>query len=391
METDTHLYINLFKDMKTFQDILADIKKSQEGADVAQIDKAIQDYKPKVLTNDTENTTAVGFGKEFIPVDTLTQSVVTVMRNEASFMNALPGFHGYGMGISEKLPIRGKLPRAKSNSEWTTWANLIGAGGKRISTATVTINQKSLIVQVDISDRYVNYAIDDLLDYTIGEIGKSQIADIEYLVLNGDTEAGATGNINSADALPSSTLENGADDILLNLDGLRKYCISNSYTTDVGTLTWSDFIFTRKQLGKFSSKLSDLLLLMDAEAYHKALTLDEFKKANENGRSSTIYTGAISNIAGVDMFVPETYPSTYDDGKIYTTDHTNTKGWFMYLEKAAVQYGFGKPLETEMYRVLGKGYSIIGVYEFGFAIVNKKAWETDGRVRAWINVSPLTA
>jgi hypothetical protein len=72
--------------------------------------------------------------------------------------------------------------------------------------------------------------------------------------------------------------------------------------------------------------LNDLMLLMDSICYHKALTLDEFKKANENGRSSTIFEGAISNIAGVDLFLPESFQATTSDGTISKTASNNTKG-----------------------------------------------------------------
>jgi len=64
---------------------------------------------------------------------------------------------------------------------------------------------------------------------------------------------------------------------------------------------------------------------MDSVAYHKALTLNEFKRANENGRKSTVDTGAISNIAGVDMYLPASFPATLADGTVSKIPANNTK------------------------------------------------------------------
>ena len=45
----------------------------------------------------------------------------------------------------------------------------------------------------------------------------------------------------------------------------------------------------------------------------------------------------------------------------------------MYLYKPAIQFGFGKDMQISTVEVPGKGYVIIGTYEFGFNIFNKQA------------------
>lgn len=371
--------------------LLADLKK-ELGQNAAEVEKSLEEAKElqnKRLANSTENTSNAGWGKELVPTNTLLSTVMTIAGNEASFIRALPGFHGYNMGISEKLPIRGALPRARANTEWLSGAGLIAEGKQRVATGEVTITQKPLIVQVDISKRFANYSIDDLMSYVTQEIARSVEADTEFVILNADATATATGNINSVDQAAATTF--GADDIrLAYADSLRYHMLSNSLYEDVGTLEWGHFIAVRQKLGRYATKLSDLLLLMDSVAYHKALTLDEFKKANENGRASTITTGAISNIAGVDMYLPDSYPATTSTGAMSKTAANNVKGGFMYLYKPAVQYGFGQDLEIDVVKIPGKGFSIIGTYEFGFAIVDKKAGETDNWIYGGINVSELT-
>lgn len=379
--------------MSDLLNLLANIKKEawEDAASVENSLKEAQELRAKRLTNDTENTQTVWRGKELVPQNNLMAEVMTMPGREPSFIQALPGFHGYNMGISETLPIKGILPRAKGNTEWLTWAGAIWEGKKRIPTDSVTITQKPLIVQVDISKRFINYSIDDLMTYVTGEMARSIDADTEFAILNADNTDESTGNINCNDAKPSTTFADGADDLsLLFSDSIRKHMLDNSLTMNIGTLEWSHFIAVRQKLGKYAIRLNDLMLLMDSICYHKALTLDEFKKANENGRASTIYEGAISNIAWVDLFLPESFPATESDGTVSSTASNNTKGWFIYLYKPAVQFWFGQDMEIEVWNIPGKGKSIIGTYEFGFAIVNQKAWETDNWIYWGINVEGLS-
>mgnify|MGYP003802657005 FL=1 len=370
-------------------DILADVQKSL-WADAEKVEKSLEDAKAKRLKNATDNTDTVGWGKELIPTNNLLSSILTIPWHEPSFIKALPWFHGFNMGISMKLPIKWELPRARANSEWKTGAWLISEGN-RVATGDVTITQQPFVVQIDLSDRFVNYSIDDLMSYVTSEIAKSVDADTEYVILNADSRDENTGNINCSDAKPSTTFTDGANDIRLQFsDSIRKHMLTNSLTLSVWTLEWYHFIAVRQKLGRYATKLSDLMLLMDSVAYHKALTLNEFKRANENGRKSTVDTGAISNIAGVDMYLPASFPATLADGTVSKIPENNTKWGFIYLYKPAVQFGFGKDLEIEVARIPWKWYSIIWTYEFGFAIVNKKAWETDNRIYGGINVNELT-
>lgn len=373
--------------------LLANIKK-EVWQEVSEVEKSLEEAKElqnKRMTNATDNTADAGWGKELVPTNTLLSTILTMPWNEPSFIKALPWFHWFNMGISERLPIKWALPRARGNAEWKSGALSVGEGS-RVATDDVVITQKPLIVQIDISKRFANYSIDDLSTYVTSEIAKSVDADTEFVILNADATDTTTGNINLNDAKPSTTWADGADDIRLQYNtSIRHYMLYNSLTENVGTLERYHFISVRQNLGKYATKLSDLMLLMDSVAYHKALTLDEFKKANENGRNSTIVSGAISNIAWVDMYLPDSFPATQSDGTVSKTAANNTKWGFIYLYKPAVQFGFGQDLEIEVYKIPWKWHSIIATYEFGFTIVDKKAGETDNWIYGGINVNELTA
>ena len=163
--------------------------------------------------------------------------------------------------------------------------------------------------------------------------------------MNADATDTNTGNINCVDAKPSSTFADGADDLSLQFDdSIRFHMLDNSLTETIGTLEWHHFISVRQKLGKFSTKLSDLMLLMDSISYHKALTLPEFKKLMRMEETQLSIQELYLIWHRRDLFLPESFLTTID-GTVSKAASNNTKGGFIYLYKPTVQYGFGQDLE----------------------------------------------
>jgi hypothetical protein len=139
---------------------------------------------------------------------------------------------------------------------------------------------------------------------------------------------------------------------------LRKTALAGTVNVDykdLGTLSMEDLFVLRGLMNKYSTNLQDLVLIMDYKAYNKALTLSEFLEFQKNGVNSTAITGALSNIAGVDLFVHRDFPSTEADGKASATAGNNTKGSALYVRRPAVQRGYGKNgLDITVYKIPGK-------------------------------------
>jgi len=367
--------------------------KLEKGLTQEAIDAELNKVVVEKNANEVEHTTNTGYGAELVPVNVLSDKLLNVIPMYAKLMDALSsGFHGNQMGASVKVAIKGEVGFAQSNAEWTTGAGLIAQGKNRLATGEVTITQYPMIASVDISKKLMNHSIVDLESYIIAEIAKSYARTMESQVINGDTTTGGTGNVNSDDQAPATTFATtgGAADHRILMNGLRQTAIAGTIDVDkydVGSMTWDDIIAVRSLMGDYSYDLEELLLIMNGRTYNKALTLDEFKKANENGKDSTITTGAKTNISGVDLFVARDFGLTEADGKMSATPASNTKGGFIYLRKSAVQRGFGQELEIDVVKIPGKGISIIGTMEFGFAIVNKKAGVTDPAVVLGFNAT----
>jgi len=373
---------------------ISEMKKIELTAEIQEdVTKKIDDMKQKA--NDVMHSTNTGYGLELIPVDVLTDTVLEIIPQYTSILNAFMwGFHGNQMGVSEKQPIVWEVPFAQGNSEWTTGAGALSQGIYKLPTADVTITQYNLLVSVDISRREMAYGVGDLQARVLANIAKSLVRTAESAVINADPNTSSTGNVNSDDQAPATTfvLTGWAKDHrLLGRTGLRKTALGGTVDVDykdLGTLDMDDLFTLQSLLGMYSTALSDLVILMDYKAYFAALKMDDFKEYSKNGKASTVITGALTNIAGVDLFVPRDFPATEADGKCSATSTNNTKGSVLYVWKTAVQRGYWKDgLDIEIVKIPWLGYQVIGTMDFGFAIVDKKADMNDPTVVLGINVS----
>lgn len=373
---------------------LAELKSIEITDEVKELsEKKIADMRQK--TNEVVHTTNTGYGKELIPVNVLTDTVLEMVPMYAGILNAfMVGFHWNQMGKSDKVAIVGEIPFAQGNSEWTTGAGAIAQGKQLLPTGDVTINQYSMIVSVDVSNEELAYSVADLQTMILRKMSQSFVRTFESAIVNGDPETSSVGNVNSDDQAPAITFATtgwASDHRLLGWTGLRKTALAGTVDVDykdLGTLDMSDLFVLRGLMNKYSTNLQDLVLIMDYKAYNKALTLSEFLEFQKNGVNSTAITGALSNIAGVDLFVHRDFPSTEADGKASKTASNNTKGSALYVWRPAVQRGYGKNgLDITVYKIPWKWYQFVGTMDVWFAIANKKAGETDPAVVLGINIS----
>lgn len=376
-------------------DLAQKIKEFKElgGIDSNLIEKQMDEFKTKDNANEVMHTGNTGYGEELVPTDELTQDVLNMIPEYGSFLGQLRGFHGNNMGKSVSMPIIGDVGFARGIDERTSSALSHNQATRKMSTDKVTITQQTLYMNIDISRQELLYSVDDLSQTVKTKMAKAFSRTLESAMINGDTSDTATGNINCADATPSSTFADGAQDHRLLFDGLRKTFLSGSVNVDykdVGSPSWANLIQTRGLLGDYSFDLDNMLLLMNGKTYNKYLTITEFADASKNGQFSTIQTGKVDGpVSGVQMAVPRDYPLTYTDGLAYndTTTYPSDKGGFMFLRKDAIQYGYGDPIDMENYKVVGQGVTIVAAMDAGFTVVNKKAGVQDPRVVGGINVT----
>ena len=337
-----------------------------------------QGFKIHKNANEVMHSTNTGFGEELIPTTILQNNIYDLAYTFGQLLPMLPGYHGNAMNKKETVPIIGNPKLLQGNSEWTTAAGTIAQGNTKHVTDSVDIEQAPLIGSIDVSKRLLNYSIVDLEALLKTQMAQMTARTLDTVIINGDAETGATGNVNSDDQVPATTfLAAGyASHPTLQFDhGIRELALNNSHDVNAGTLDKTDITALFKKMGKYSTRRSDIELLFENQTYLEAMNLDELVDAAKRGERATLAGGEINSLFGSGVHLPYDMDRTMDDGLINSTG--NTKGQILGLYKPAVQYGYGQPVEIDVVKIPGKGISLILTIEFGFTIIYKKAGDTD--------------
>ena len=335
------------------------------------------EVEEEVKANEVMNTWASNFGTELIPTNVMGDTLLDMLPQYSRLLPLLPWNHGNNMAISEVVPIVWEASMFGGNTEWTTWAWTLTPANNWPITDKVTISQGQYITTVDVSDRELNYATDRLESIIRERINRSAARTIDAVLLNGDTAT--SWNVNGTYDATAYYAQN---------DGwLRKTAIANTVVS-VWTLTSASFISVKGVLDAgLISDLNNLLYIMPSNVYDKAIQLSEVITMDKFWPNATISAWVLAKIWNIDILVARDMPSlTNTSWLVDTTAGNNTKGSFLCVYKPAVQYWFGKPLQIEVGRVLGKWVKIVATMEFGFAIVNSKAG-LGKTVWMWANVT----
>ena len=368
-------------------DIISSALKT-EGFESKQYDlqEAIETKRALGLetkANEVMHTTNTGFGAELVPGAVQTTDFLDLVPQFSSFIGRLKGFHGRNLNKIQEVAVIWALPKHNLGVEWTTWAWAIAQWVGKLPTDKVTLTQKKYEFSVDISDeefRFVNVL--DIVATIQKKLARSAAETQEALILNWDTETWATWNINSDDQAPTAT------DYYLGANGLRKSAFTNGWTKDLATMDFADFIGMMAILWKNAVSPMDCIWLFNQSTLTKALGIAEFLQAYTNGRSSTVFTWALSNILGYDVLSAYDFPLTEADGKVsYDTPSNNVKWGCMFLNTNAVQYGYNGDYNIEIFRIPGKGWQVLGYYYMAVATNEKLAGQTTNMIALGYNAT----
>lgn len=343
------------------------IAKKEAGFEVKEETAQTTEVVEETKANEVMNTGAQYFGQELVPTNVTADPLLDMVGNYSRLLPMLPGDHGNNMAISEIVPIVGEASLFDGNSEWTTGAGTLTPANGGPATDKVTITQGQFIKTVDVSDRELTYATDRLEAIIRERINRSAGETIDAYIINADNTASGSGNVNGTYSGSPYFTQGSAD-------GIRKVGIANTGVS-VGTITSAQYLAVKDVIdARFQGELNNLLFIEPSNVYNKTLALSEVITADKFGPNATISQGVLAKIWNIDILVSKHFPAlTNTSGLVDATSGNNTKGSFACVYKPAIQYGFGKPLQIEVGRVLGKGVKIVATFEFGFAIVNDKA------------------
>ena len=283
------------------------------------------------------------------------------------------GYEGDGLPKSYPVPYDITNYFLKGKTAWTDSA-VPAVSAQQVSDAKVTLTPTSMILQMNITDEMIDHATDKRIrDYIIGKLSKAATRTMESMIINGDAETGASGNVNSDDQAPATTFSTtgGASDHRILLDhGIRESAINNSNTLDVSGFDSDDIMSVINKLDPRYVQMRDELLIVSEPQTYNSILVDDALKLLANTSRATIDGGAPKPY-GVELLVSDLVPKTEADGKMAgITPANNTLGQFIVFHKEAVRHGFGQGVNIEVTRVAGYGYTLTLTLEWGFVVVD---------------------
>lgn len=178
----------------------------------------------------------------------------------------------------------------------------------------------------------------------------------DSLVLNGDTTAAATGNINSDDGLPESTKH------YLAFDGIRHGGLVDNTANDTDAAGAITLTLINGQRVKMidSARLvdwghpvdpDDLIHLADPETADKIALITEVLTLDKYGNNATIFNGELARILSTRLISSIAVPRTEADGKVSVTPANNTKGQLVTFNRRGFKAGWRRRVMVETERI----------------------------------------
>ncbi len=269
----------------------------------------------------TDNT---AYGQEWVP-DVWSSELWRKARAENVI---LPLFRVVEMPSNPfELPISGADPTVyyvpeTQDEDDLRWVRATRSPISQIGSGKVTLSAKKLALRVGFSAELVEDAAIPLIPLYREQALRVMADAIDHVLLNGDTETGATGNINSDDGALSGTTKS------LVFDGLRKLplvtntdnALDGNGAPSVALLRSLRFLMPPR----YALRPKDCAYIVDGSTYAKLLSDTSLATVDKFGPYATVITGEIAKVDGVPVLVSSEMPLTMADGKVNASG--NTKG-----------------------------------------------------------------
>ena len=294
--------------------------------------------------NEAMSSAQAGFGDEWVPTE-MADSIIENARAEEGLFSLIPSSQNIDMPTNPY-----DLPVESTDPTWYNTAEEPDVTGTDVTTSKVATAKITLSAAKFSASVYLSGELDEDAKVAGGirahveqKLGLAYAELIDKAIINGDTETGATGNVNSDDGAPT------AGTYYLGFDGLTKHAFAGtSMTDDVGTLAAADFMTVRQNLAaRYSTNPSKLLVVMNPETYYKTLQLAQVETA-EKFSAATIENGVLKSIYGMRIHVAPDFGLAEADGKQSTTGANNTLGRFMIVYLPALVVGWRRKMKINL-------------------------------------------
>ncbi len=357
--------------------------KSIEDVEANDYDKSA--VIAAIKANELDHTAQTAFGLEWIPTIWNSQLWMKV-RQSNPYASTVQQFDMPSNPY--KLPIEGTDPTAYLVTEATAVTELVYTAANtetlsKVGTGAPTITAKKIGVRVAWSNELLE---DSTLIPIISNFRRQServLSDaIDYVIVNGDTDATASTNINAIDTTPAAT------DRFLASNGLRKYALvtNTGQTLSFGGGAPSMTLFRslrRKLANQYAADLPNLVYVMGFETYMKCLDLPEFSTWQQLGVPGSAVTGMLPGgspdqvgeaprmvgvIDGIPVFVSAQLALAESTGKVDAdTAGDNTLGQVTLHHKTRWALGYRRNVSIDVmqFGALSDTYQLWGMVRFG--------------------------
>ncbi len=270
-----------------------------------------------IKADELSYSTQAGFGDEWVP-DLWSAEMWRRARQDNV---VLPLFRALEMPSNPfEVPIEGADPTVYYVPETANEAHLTLASGNpipdsKIGSGKVQLAAKKLALRVGFSAELVEDAIVPVLSIYREQAMRAITDSIDHVLLNGDSNTAATGNINSDHQAPDSNAR------YLAFDGLRKLPLVTNTANKVDMSNLAPTLAKLRQArfamaARYAARPSDLAWVVDGGTYAALLNLPEFLTMDKAGAHATAQTGQIGFMDGIPVFISAEMPLTEADGKV---------------------------------------------------------------------------
>lgn len=297
--------------------------------------------------NSITNTSGdAGSAGDLVPESVTVGSIIDLNTSAESFafMSKLMGRQQL-RSKKDTVPVIGRPSKGKIISESLSTAKFREAKEwlQSANTSKIDIESKKVYNNILLTDELDRFSIIELEALFIGRLKDWILLSIADAIINADSDDTTT-NINYKGTKPSevSALDYEKEARYVYDNGLRKVALAGDdgeSKMDIGTPAGVDDIFALQSMVTSTSNPSKKIVLMDQASYYAYMAKEDFKDAAKNGLKSTIFSGALTNIAWSDIFVTDLIAKAGTDGLVSATAAENLTGSILVLDVTTIQHG----------------------------------------------------
>lgn len=300
-----------------------------------------------------------GYGDEWVGV-AYSQAIWDAIRVGTFVAEKIPSIEVPPGHESITLPLEGADPTYYKVAETTDHDSTSGypvasVTSSKMATGSASLTLAKMGARVPWSGELEEDSLIPFVNQLRMQLQLAGAEQLEHAIIDGDTEAGASTNINDIAGTPAAT------DLFMMFDGFRKSCIitTSANSRDGGALADTDFIETVKLMGTAGINALDITkvdFIIDPNTHWKALEL-AVVKTKDVFSQPTIEKGKLTGIWGypvnvsANMHYKATARKTDSAGKIdVDTQGNNTKGGILAVRWDQWLMGYRRRMTIETTR-----------------------------------------